>query len=93
MCVESHLRFITISNLYQMVGMFQVDFHIYPGRSQRVQQVGDQREGVSILLGDFVEGSIVDTQSEAAILFLDEKYRGAPWRSTRLDESILGVFI
>jgi len=52
--------------------MFQVDFCVYPGQSQGVQQVRDQGERVLVLLSNLVESLIVYTQSEAAIFLFDE---------------------
>lgn len=38
-----------------------------------VEQVRNQREWVSVLLGDVIEATIIHSKAERAVLFLDEE--------------------
>jgi hypothetical protein len=51
----------------------------------------DKREWVSVLDRKSVQGSIVDTETEASTRLLSKKYRGGGWRGTGTDEAFLEV--
>jgi hypothetical protein len=58
-----------------------------------VNQVINEGDGKSVLLGDLVEGMVVDAHAQFPILFLDKDDRGTIWRCTwfngsSLDESV-----
>ena len=56
----------------KVVGMAEIDLGIYFGFGRRVEEVGDERKGIPIFLGDFVEATVVYTEAERAVLLFDE---------------------
>ena len=78
--VDSSFPFITFSNSDQMVGMSEINFSVNLGLTWCIEKVSSQWKRVSILVGDFVKSSIVNTKSEGAILLFTEKDRGSKWR-------------
>ena len=61
---ESSLPFVTFRNADEMVGVSEVKGSIDTSSSGGGKKVGDERKWISILFGDFVETSEVDTESE-----------------------------
>ena len=59
-----------------MVSMPKINFSVDLRLTQGVKEVGDEGLRVPILLGYFIESSVVDAQSERAILLLDKEDRG-----------------
>ena len=55
-----HNGVVSLHNVYKVVCMFQIDFHIYPGGSWSVEQICDEREQIAVLLCDFVECTEID---------------------------------
>ena len=53
-----------------------------------VEDVGDERDQVPILLSDLVEVLEVNTESQGAILLLGKENRCTTWQLGRLDESL-----
>jgi hypothetical protein len=45
---------------------------IYTGFACSGKKVGDERKWVTVLLGDFVKPTEIDTEAEAAVLLLGE---------------------
>ena len=59
---ECSLPFITVHDADKVVGMSKIDLCIKLGFPWCIQEVGDQRKWVMILLGNLVETMVVDTK-------------------------------
>jgi len=55
-----------------MVSVSEIDFGENPCLARGVKEIGGEGEWVAVLLGDFVEGAIIHTQPERAVLLADE---------------------
>src|SRR5437899_2118455 len=69
---EGGLPLIARGDADKVVGMVEIDLGIYFGFGRRVEEVGDERKGILIFLGDFVEAMVVYTEVERAILLFDK---------------------
>ena len=74
--MESGLPFITFSNADKVISMSEIKGSIDTCFASSIEEVRDERKRIAVLLGDFVETSKIHTESERAILFADEEYRG-----------------
>uniref|UniRef100_A0A0W0GFU7 Uncharacterized protein n=1 Tax=Moniliophthora roreri TaxID=221103 RepID=A0A0W0GFU7_MONRR len=61
--VKCSFPLVTISDPYKMVCMAEVELCIDRGFAQSIEQVGDERKWVSVLLGDLVKTPKVYTQA------------------------------
>jgi hypothetical protein len=62
-----------------VVSGYQIQFRKVFRSSEPVDKFVDAREGVSVLAGDPVQSSIVDTHAKRAVLFSGKEDRGAVW--------------
>src|SRR5882672_3469392 len=90
---ECSLPFISSRNPDKMIHMPEVDFGVDSCFSGCVQEVGNERKWISVLLGNSVEASEVDAKSERAVFFLDEKDRSSMGRAGGTDEPCGKVLI
>ena len=63
---------VTFGDSDEVIRMLQINFRIDAGFPRGVQQVGDQRKRIPILLSDLVETLEVNAESEGAIPFFDK---------------------
>ena len=70
--MEGSLPFVPFMDLDKMVCMPEINLGKESGLSRAIQEVGDAWEWVSIFLCDSIEAPKVDTESQGAILLLDE---------------------
>ena len=70
---EGCLPFVTFSDTDKVIGMAEIDLGVDAGFAGSIQEIGDERKGISVLLGDAVETSEVNTEMERAILFLTKR--------------------
>jgi hypothetical protein len=61
---EGGFPFIAIGDANEVVRMSKVDFGIDFGTARGIEEVGDQRKRVSILLRDFVQTAEVNAETE-----------------------------
>src|SRR5207245_2304131 len=61
---EGGLPLIARGDADEVVGVVEIDLGIYFGFGRRVEEVGDERKGILIFLGDFVEAMVVYTEAE-----------------------------
>ena len=73
--------------------MLQIDFGINSSPLWGVEKIGDERDRVAILPADLVEASVVNTEAERPVLFLNKKDRGPTRRSGWADETVSEVFL
>ena len=86
---EGCLPLIPILDAHQVVGSTEVNLGVHLGSPQPVKKRCDQGEGISVLLGDFIESSVVNTMAEGAILLLDKQDWGCS-RGLRVPDEALG---
>ena len=73
--------------------MLQVECSVDASLSGGLEKIGDERKWIPIFLCDFVETMEIDAEAEGAILFTDEKDRGAVWRGGGLDKITGQMFV
>ena len=66
--------------------MLQVNFGIYGGILQAVEEVRDVREQISVFLCDFIEASKLSAEMERAIFLLSEEEWSAMRQEQRSEE-------
>lgn len=76
---EGSLPLVTLFDADEVVSTAKVELGEDFCVLQAVEGLGNEREGVSVLDGDFVEAAIVDAEAEGAVLFLDEEDRSGGW--------------
>ncbi|KAG6888711.1 hypothetical protein C0992_007750, partial [Termitomyces sp. T32_za158] len=81
------------SNLNVIVPRTEVEFGVDFGALELVDEISDEGKGVSILLSDFIEAPVVNTEAERAILLLDKQYWGTGSRDQGSDEFFTEHFI
>ena len=64
---------VTFSYADQMVRVAEVDLRVVASLAWALEEIGDERKRVVILLREAVKGAEVDTKSEGAIFLLDEE--------------------
>ncbi|EJF57828.1 hypothetical protein DICSQDRAFT_68362 [Dichomitus squalens LYAD-421 SS1] len=90
---EGGLPLISGCNLDQVVSVPEIDLHIDPSLPGRVQEVGDQRERVTVLPGHLVEPTVINAESQGPVLLLDEEDRSSAQRVGRVDEAGAEVLV
>ena len=75
--LEGSLPFFTFCNANKVVSVMKVDFGVGAGFPRGVEEVGDERKGVSVFLGDLVEPAVVHAQSKASVFFPHEEDRSS----------------
>ena len=93
MHAEGSLPLIARGNVDKVVGMAEIDLGIYFGFGRRVEEVRDERKGIPIFLGDFVEATVVYTEAERAILLFDKQDRSAVGGGSLADEAVGDVLV
>ena len=71
-CSERGLSLIALRDTYQVISMMEVNLSVDTSFARGMEEVGNERQGISVLLGDPVEGAIIDAETKRTILFLDE---------------------
>ena len=74
---EGGLPFFTFCDVNKVVCVTKVDFGIGAGFPRGVEEVGDERKGISVFLGDLVEPAVVNAQSKASVFFPHEEDRSS----------------
>ena len=69
---EGSLPFVPFVDPDKMVCVLEINLSKESGLSRAIQEVGEAWEWVMVFLRDSVEASEVDTESQGAILLLDE---------------------
>ena len=77
----------------KVVGMSEVECSVDASFSSRLEKVGGEWKWVPIFLHDFVKAAEINAEVEGAILFTDEKNRGAVWRGGGSDKTTGQIFI
>ena len=75
MDMEGSLPLITFCDMHKVVGMKEIYGGVNMGFICSRQEVRNEREQVTVLLGNFVQPMGIDTESKEAILLTDEKDR------------------
>jgi hypothetical protein len=71
--VEGGFPLIAWSNADEIVSTAEIDFGVDLRVAEVIEEVGNEGNGVTILLGDLVKATPVDTESERTVLLLDKK--------------------
>jgi len=67
--------------------MSEIERCIDTSFASRIEEVGNEGKGITIFFGDFVKSSIIDTETERAVLFTDKEYRGSMRGTSLTDET------
>jgi hypothetical protein len=59
--MKGSFPFFTFCNADKVISMIKVNFGIDAGPSQGIKEIKDERKGISVFLGDFVEPTVVYT--------------------------------
>src|SRR6184192_4328173 len=78
-CAKSHFLDVIFVNADLIVSPTKVNLGEDLCTLKSVNEVIDEGDGKSVLLGDLVEGSIVDAHAQLPILLLDENDRSTIW--------------
>ena len=84
---EGSFPFVAFRDADQMVRMTEIYLRIDPGLSGSVQEIGDERKRVVVLLRDAVQRAEVHAEAQGAILLLDEEDWSSVRRSGLPDET------
>ena len=76
---ERSLGDIALSDLQLIVSGAKINLGEYTGTTELVKQIIDSRQRLLVLYGDFVEGAVVDAQTEGTIALLSKQH----WQSPR----------
>ena len=76
--MKSGLPFMTFSDADQVISMLEVERCINMSLAGCIEEVRNEWKWIPVFLSDFVKTTVVNTKSEGAILFADERM-GAPW--------------
>ena len=93
MCLKCGLPFITISNSDEVVCVSEVNGGVDAGFASSGEEIRNERQRVAVFLGDLVQTTIVNTESEAAIFFLYKEDRCSMWRGGLTDETRAEMFV
>ena len=77
LCPESSFPLVTFLDADVIVAPSDVQFCEVPRAAKSVNEVVNKRKGVSVLDSDLVQSAVILDESEAAVLFLDEKDWGS----------------
>ncbi|KAG6894346.1 hypothetical protein C0992_006505, partial [Termitomyces sp. T32_za158] len=91
--LERRLPLVSWRDVNVVVPRVEVEFGVDLGASEPVDKISNERKGVPILLCDFIEVPVIDTEAERAILLLDKQYQGSGSRDRGPDESFAKHFI
>ena len=81
---KSSLQFIAFSDADQVISMLEVGGSVDLSFTSSGEKVGDEWKWITtILLGNFVEATIVYTESERAVLLVNKKDRGTVGGTSR----------
>ena len=86
-CPERGFPFIASTNSDEVERVFQVDYSEYLAALSLVEKIINVRNWVTILLGDGVETSVVDTEAQFASFAFDEEDGGSCGGSGTTDET------
>ena len=73
--------------------MSEVERSVDASFSGRLEKVRDEQKWILIFLCDFVKTTEINAEAEGAILFMDEKNRGAVWRGGGSDKTTRQMFV
>lgn len=90
---ESGFPLVTLLDSYEVVGPTEVEFGEDLGTAEAVDGLSNEGKGSSVLDGNLVEASVVDTKSQAVVLLFDEEDRSACGRLGGLDEAFFEVLV
>ncbi|KAG6894821.1 hypothetical protein C0992_004474 [Termitomyces sp. T32_za158] len=71
----------------------EVELGVDFGASEPVDKISNEGKGVPVLLCDFIEAPVIDTEAERAVLLLDKQYWGSGSKDQGPDESLAKYFI
>ena len=71
-CMERGLPLIALRETYQVISMTEVDLSVDTSFARGMEEVRNERQEVSVLLGNLVEGAVIDAEAKKTILFLDK---------------------
>jgi hypothetical protein len=86
---ESGFRDVTGSNLDLMITKTKVDLGENFGSSQLIKKNIDSGKRIFVLDGDYIERSVIHTQSQATIFLFDEKSGTTPRRRARANITLI----
>jgi hypothetical protein len=86
---ESGFWNITRSNFYLMITRTKVDLGENFGSSQLIKQNIDSGKRIFALDGDYIEQSVIHTQSQATIFLFDEERGTTPRRRARANIALI----
>ena len=92
-CLECGLPFITIGNSDEVVCVLEFNGGVDVGFASGGKEIGNERQRVAVFLGDLVQTTVINTESEAAIFFLYEEDRRSMWRGGLMDDTEAEVFV
>ena len=72
---ESGFPFITIHNTDKVIGVLEINGGIDTGFTRSGKEVGNERKGILVFFGYFIETSEIYAEAEGFIF----KITGAPW--------------
>ena len=73
MDTEGSLPFVTFHDMHKVIDMTEIYGGVNMGFTCSRQEVRNEREQVTVLLGNFVQPMEINTESKEAILLTDEK--------------------
>ena len=69
---KSRFRLVTRSDPEKVMGVPEIKFCIYASLPGSVEEIGDERKRIVILLRDPIKSPVVNAQPEATVLLLNE---------------------
>ncbi|MFS8031537.1 hypothetical protein Hanom_Chr17g01547061 [Helianthus anomalus] len=84
---------ILFENSKLMITRTKIDFGEPGSALELVKEIVDTRKRVTILDGEFVELTIIDTHAERTIFPFNEKHGSTPRRGTWTNETLLEEFL
>ena len=76
-----------------MISVSEIYGGINAGFSCSGQEVGNERERITVLFGDLIKTSEIDAEAESSVFLFDEKDGGSMRRGCRSDETGMEVFL
>ncbi|KAJ0582257.1 hypothetical protein HanHA300_Chr04g0150211 [Helianthus annuus] len=76
-----------------MIARTKINFGETGSALELIKEIVDTRKRVTILDGEFVELTIIDTHAERAIFLFNEEHGSTPWRGTWTNETLLEEFL
>ena len=84
---ECSFPFITIRNMDKVIGMSEVNSGIDTGFTHSGKEVGNERKGISVFFGYFIETSEIYAEVEGFIFLEGKDYRSTMGGGSLADES------